>query len=243
MTVEQAIIRAVKTAIHDKSKPLAIILAGHNGSGKSTLWYKHTADHMQIPLINADRMMLSILPEPDGKFLRPWAQELRDNNDLWMSIAQKGVEAFVALSMGNQAAFAVETVFSYWEPQPDGTVRSKIDLIRSLQQQGYFVLLMFVGLSNVSLSIGRVLTRKAEGGHDVQAKKLVQRFPRTQQAVREALGVADAAILFDNSRSLQKAFTPVQIRAKDKIILDIRNTPRPPKAITEWLDVVAPLPA
>lgn len=44
-------------------KPLAIILAGHNGSGKSTMWKKHLSDRLQIPLINADRMMVSILPE------------------------------------------------------------------------------------------------------------------------------------------------------------------------------------
>lgn len=44
-------------------KPLAIILAGHNGSGKSTMWRKSLSGQLQIPLLNADRMMLSILPE------------------------------------------------------------------------------------------------------------------------------------------------------------------------------------
>ena len=39
------------------------VLFGHNGSGKSTMWYEHIVDNIQIPLINADRMMLSILPE------------------------------------------------------------------------------------------------------------------------------------------------------------------------------------
>ena len=47
----------------ESGKPLAIVLAGHNGSGKSTLWYKQLAPTIQIPLINADRMMMSILPE------------------------------------------------------------------------------------------------------------------------------------------------------------------------------------
>lgn len=48
-------------------KPLAIVLAGHNGSGKSTLWYAKFADALQIPLVNADRLTLSMLPEPSGK--------------------------------------------------------------------------------------------------------------------------------------------------------------------------------
>jgi len=221
---------------------LAIVLAGHNGSGKSTLWYKHLADDLHIPLINADRMMLSILPEHDARGqLRPWAQQLRDNNELWMGIAQKGVQAFVAQAMGSQAAFAVETVFSYWEPQKDGAVKSKIDMIHELQAAGYFVLLIFVGLTNVNLSIGRVETRKLEGGHDVEFRKLLERFPRTQHAINAALDIADAAILFDNSRSQGLAFTPVQIRKKSTVIFDIRTaSQRVPKAITQWLDIVAP---
>lgn len=226
----------------NKNKPLAIILAGHNGAGKSTLWYEHIADELQIPLVNADRMMLSILPEKNQRNrLRSWAQSLRDNNNLWMEIAQKGVEAFVAQAMGKRAAFAVETVFSYWDIQPDGTVKSKINLIESLQDAGYFVLLMFVGLSNVNLSVGRVQTRAIEGGHNVDFNKLLERFPRTQHAVGNALNVADAAILFDNSRSTNLAFTPVQIRAKQKIIYDIRHEKRKARVITNWLDIVAPL--
>lgn len=48
-----------------RDKPVAFVLAGHNGSGKSTLWRERLSDALRIPLINADRMMLSILPEPD----------------------------------------------------------------------------------------------------------------------------------------------------------------------------------
>ena len=63
-------------------KPLAVVLAGHNGSGKSTMWYKSgLADKLQIPLINADRMMLSILPEEEP---RPdWVRSIRDDEPSW----------------------------------------------------------------------------------------------------------------------------------------------------------------
>ena len=40
-----------------------IALLGTNGSGKSTMWKLYLSDKLQIPLINADRMMLSMLPE------------------------------------------------------------------------------------------------------------------------------------------------------------------------------------
>lgn len=50
-----------------------------------------------------------------------------------MEVAQKGVEAFVAQAMARKVAFAMETVFSHWQPLEDGSVESKIDLIRQMQ--------------------------------------------------------------------------------------------------------------
>lgn len=225
-------------------KPLAIILAGHNGSGKSTFWYEHVADDLQIPLVNADRLMLSILPEaePDG-YLRPWAQLIRDTNISWMSVAQQGVQGFIAAAMAQKVPFAFETVFSYWKKLPNGRHASKIDIIRDLQKAGYFVLLIFVGLSSAELSIGRVLTRVYKGGHGVDEGKLRDRYPRTQQAIRQAMSVADAAVLLDNSRSKSHAFTPVHIRRKRVVDFDIRRARLPshvPVEIAKWLGVVEP---
>lgn len=227
-------------------KPLAIILAGHNGSGKSTMWRKTLSDRLKIPLINADRMMLSILPEADGNgALTDWATDLRDNNQDWMRVSQQGVEAFVAHAMSAKVPFAMETVFSFWKQNPDGTVSTKITLIHQLQDAGYFVLLFFVGLTNADLSALRVLTRVQQNGHDVERAKLVSRFPRTQLAIRHALDIADGAILVDNSRDQKFAFTVCQVRLKQEIIFDIRNgngvnIQVTPAAITSWMDTVCP---
>lgn len=192
--------QAIDTLLQVQSqanKPLAVILAGHNGSGKSTMWYGVLADLLQIPLINADRMMMSILPEKaaEGDPLPDWATSLRDRNADWMVVAQKGVEAFVAQALARTVPFAMETVFSQWIVQPHGKIDSKIDLIRAMQTHGYFVILIFVGLSSHHLSIGRVLARVAKGGHAVDIDKLESRFPRTQFAVQQAAPIADATIL------------------------------------------------
>jgi predicted ABC-type ATPase len=76
-----------------------------------------------------------------------------------MAVAQKGVEAFVAQAMARGVPFAMGTVFSHWRELKGGKVESKIDLIRQMQDAGYFVLLFFVGLSNAQLSIARFSTR------------------------------------------------------------------------------------
>lgn len=243
MTALKGAVDQILSSQAKTDKPLAIILAGHNGSGKSTMWRKILSQKLELPLLNADRMMLSILPEAqsDGSLV-DWARELRDTNLGWMQVAQNGVKAFAAHAMAAKVPFATETVFSHWDERPDGTVASKLDMITDLQAAGYFVLLFFVGLSNADISILRVSQRVLEHGHDVDTGKLVSRFPRTQQAISRALGVADASILTDNSRDEKQAFTVCRVQLGGAALYDIRESDRKtPLAITEWLDKVSPL--
>jgi predicted ABC-type ATPase len=218
-------------------------MAGHNGSGKSTFWRRTLADEFRIPLINADRMMLSILPEPDADGALPdWASHVRDTNEDWMRVAQQGVQGFVNYAMNAPVPFAMETVFSHWRPRPDGTVESKIDLISNLQAAGYFVVLVFVGLTSAAASISRVATRVAQNGHNVPEQRLRDRFPRTQKAIAEAIKVADASLLTDNSRDTAHAFTLCRTIISGTAIYDIRDdeTNPPPNTILGWLNVISP---
>lgn len=213
------------TSAANGKKPLAIVLAGHNGSGKSTLWYDKLADKLQIPLVNADRLTLSILPPPvaETQTLRPWAASLRDKDERWQKLSQDGVQLFMGLIMDQHMPFAFETVFSYLQKQPDKTFKSKADTIVALQQAGYFVTLLFVGLASAELSILRVGTRRLQGGHDVPEEKLKQRFPRTQEAIRLAAPIADMTLMFDNSRKIDKAFSLVRAQTRESVLYDCRD--------------------
>lgn len=214
----------IDAALEGQRRPPAVVLAGHNGSGKSTLWYERLAPRLQLPLINADRLLMSILPERDntGK-LAPWAQQFRDGNARWALVAQEGVSAFRNLVMKQSMPFAFETVFSYWQLQNDGTYASKADDIIAMQTAGYFVVLLFVGLASPQLSVARVETRKLKGGHDVPLKSLMQRFPRTQVAVGHASSIADMTLMFDNSRDLGNAFSLVRAQRKKRVLFDVRD--------------------
>jgi predicted ABC-type ATPase len=225
----------------ESAKSFAIVVAGHNGSGKSTMWSERLAPSLRTPLINADRMMMSILPEPRRRKLPAWAQELRDKDESWMSVAQKGVEAFVVQAMSHKVTFAMETVFSHWKDRGDGTYESKIDRIREMQASGYFVLLLFVGLTDAQLSKARVSTRVMAGGHAVPQSKLDERFPRTQLAIRAATSVADASILMDNSRERDAAFTVCRVQIGEREVYDLRSGVDPvPPEIAPWLNIVSP---
>lgn len=178
-----------------------------------------------MPLINADRLTLSILPEVDHDTpLPPWAQKLRDQDERWQRLSQLGVKAFKQLVMDQRMPFAFETVFSHWVQHPDGRIESKADDILEMQAAGYFVVLLFVGLSSHQISIARVATRRTKGGHDVPIDKLVERFPRTQRAIDHAAPLADMALCFDNSRSLEQAFTLVRAQVREHVLYDCRDT-------------------
>jgi predicted ABC-type ATPase len=207
------------------------------------MWRKTLASQLQIPLINADRMMLSILPVPNSEgTLVGWAADLRDKDQNWMLVAQQGVNAFVGHAMQAQVPFAMETVLSHFKEREDGSFESKVDLIREIQEAGYFVVLFFVGLTDINLSILRVRTRIAENGHAVDASKLTERFPGTQKAIRHAPEVADAAILVDNSRDEAHAFTVCTVRRKAETLFDLRIAETSvPVAITKWLNIVCPI--
>jgi predicted ABC-type ATPase len=228
-------------------QPIAIVLAGHNGSGKSTFWSQRLADELQLPLINADRLTASLLPsDGSGTALRPWAVRLRDHDERWQRLAQNGVQRFISLVTEHRMSFAFETVFSYLEVQPDGSYKSKVDDIKQLQANGYFVILLFVGLATAQLSVSRVLTRKAKGGHDVPYDRLLDRFPRTQQAIAMAAVVSDLTLMFDNSRDAQHAFLLVRAQKKYEVVFDCRSSPvagDPDLVRTAgiWLSKVAPL--
>lgn len=242
MTALLDAVAQVRAAQAETRKPLAIVVAGHNGSGKSTMWRRDLSSVLEMPLINADRLALSIYPEPNSEgFLPEWAATMRDGDPAWLRVTQQGVTSFIGHAMAAKVPFAMETVFSH-EMVRDGVRETKIDLIREMQEAGYFVLLFFVGLTSADLSIARVFTRTLQGGHGIPEPRLRERFPRTQRIIGEAAGIADATIMADNSREDRQAFTVCRVQLRERVLYDLRNDEGgAPMVIRAWMDVVAPL--
>ena len=75
--------------------------------------------------------------------------------------------------------------------------------------------------------------------------KLRSRFPRTQQAIKMASGIADLTLMFDNSRDEKHAFTLARAQRKTEILYDCRDAsfqqdPDLVKIAGIWLRNVAP---
>lgn len=83
---------------------------------------------------------------------------------------------------------------------------SKLEFIKRAKEKGFKVYLYFVSLADPALNKHRVKTRVLEGGHDVSADKIEQRYYRTMNNLLPALKLADNAYLFDNSNSEASLF-------------------------------------
>jgi len=110
-------------------------------------------------------------------------------------LAAERREALVAA----RVSFVTETVFSH---------PSKLELIDRARGAGFVVVLYHVHVSTPELAAARVRTRVSEGGHDVPFETIAARYPRTLAMMKKAVGLADRAYVFDNSR-LGRGFTHV----------------------------------
>lgn len=55
----------------------------------------------------------------------------------------------------------------------------KLDILKKAKQEGYFIKCIFVLTVNPHINITRVETRVASGGHDVDKKKIIERYHKS----------------------------------------------------------------
>lgn len=153
---------------------LLIMVAGPNGSGKSTLVNAlHADDDMDLPAlyINADELQLT--------------------QGIGVAEAQRLAAQLRARAIAERRDLMYETVMSH---------PGKIAELQQARAVGYTVIVHFVATDDPAINVERVGLRAASGGHAVPRKKIVERYARTLALAPCALGYANDALIFDNSR-------------------------------------------
>ena len=181
-------------------KPIFHLLAGPNGAGKSTLYRALVASgsiSSQLEFVNADLYEQSHLqhitdPQKRSEAARDWADGRR--------------EALLHAKVG----FVSETVFSH---------ESKLALITQAQAMGFDVVLYVVSLDDPQRLLARVNQRVREGGHNVPAQRILERYPRTMANLKKAVRLADLAFVYDAAEAEQGAHLLVAMCEKEKTTL------------------------
>lgn len=158
------------------NQPKLVVFAGPNGSGKSTITpgFQQTPD-FPVNYINPDEIALTLSEEdPTRKTYQATA------------IAEEQRTSFI----NNRQSFAFETVMSH---------PSKLEVMKQAKDAGYQVELVFIATSDPEINVNRVRQRVEEGGHDVPADKIRERYKRTIELLPAAAEIADRVRIYDNS--------------------------------------------
>jgi len=161
--------------------PYLFVLAGPNGSGKTSA-YNRIARITQtsLPMLNADeveRAECRHISRPDKR----------------SQAAQKLCEARREEYLAAGLDFGFETV---------GSHPSKHQFMHRAQGLGYDVELLFISTADPQINLARVAQRVAEGGHDVPAEKIIQRWYRTMSMLPSYIAASNSATVLDNSQQL-----------------------------------------
>jgi predicted ABC-type ATPase len=196
---------SLRAAVADE-RPVLVVLAGPNGAGKSTFFAEYLHG-LGLLFVNADHIA-RLLHDAEPRLPTPQLERR----------AFEEAERLRADLIDLRFGFCTETVFS----DPAG---AKPDFMERARSSGFVVLLVFIGLAGPALSVARVATRVARGGHDVPNDKLFARYPRTLKNLKSAVGAVDRAFLFDNS-SLGAPYRPVAVYADGRLTERFPPLPR-----------------
>lgn len=167
--------------IDDHDGPVLIMLAGINGAGKTTFYHQHI-ENFGIEFINADQIAKdgmgygNDLTREQATEVREYADELRSRR------------------VQQRLSFVTETVFS-----DEGG--HKIGLLKEARENGFLVILYYIGIDSIELAQIRVMNRVLCGGHDVPPDVIAKRYPRSLENLIKSIGVPQHTLLFDNSTS------------------------------------------
>jgi predicted ABC-type ATPase len=188
------------------AKPIFHLLAGPNGAGKSTLYRALVASRSissQLEFVNADLYEQSHLQhiadlQKRSEAARDWADSRR--------------EALLNAKVG----FVSETVFSH---------ESKLALITQAQAMGFDVVLYVVSLDDPQRLLARVSQRVREGGHNVPAQRILERYPRTMANLKKAVRLADLAFVYDAAEVERGAHLLVAMCERERTTLLVAEPP------------------
>ena len=93
-------------------------------------------------------------------------------------------------SIDNKEDFTFETVLSS---------EYKLNILRKAKEEGYFIKCVFVLTVDPKINIARIESRVAAGGHNVDSVKVVERYYKSIDNIKELLSICDIMHVYDNT--------------------------------------------
>lgn len=133
-------------------------------------------------------------------------------NDIVATTGMDNLEAAILVdklryeSIEKREDFTFETVLSS---------AYKLDILRSAKKAGYFIKCIFILTANPQINVERIASRVENGGHDVETAKVISRYYKSLDNIKELIEICDIMHVYDNTGS------PERIIRKHKELLTI----------------------
>lgn len=88
--------------------------------------------------------------------------------------------------------FCFETVLS---------TQRNIKLLKKAKKKGYFIRCYYVLTADPMINVWRVKSRVESGGHDVPEEKIIQRYDKALELIKDLVKICDVCHIYDNSGS------------------------------------------
>ena len=86
--------------------------------------------------------------------------------------------------------FCFETVLS---------TERNLKLLKKAREKGYFIRCYYILTADPMINVWRVRSRVEAGGHDVPEEKIIKRYDRALELVKELVKICDVCHIYDNS--------------------------------------------
>ena len=151
------------------------VFAGPNGSGKSTV-IKSFLENRECPeeYICPDNLVPADKKEDEEAYLKAM-----------MLAEEKRIE-----NLNRGKSFTFETVLS---------TESKIEFLKTAQENGFRITVIYITTSDPAINLNRVETRKKQGGHGVPKDKLYSRYEKSMHLMADVIVLANEVQVYDNS--------------------------------------------
>ena len=161
--------------------PTYTIFAGVNGAGKTSIYKSiYYNENKNEKRINTDEMVARI---------GSW----KDNN-LQMKCAREAVKLIKQYILEG-ISFNQETTLSG---------RSIIKNIKFAKENGFYIVMNYIGLENPELAKERVKIRVSKGGHGIPDKDIERRYYDSLKNLNDVIEICDEVNIYDNTEVLRE---------------------------------------
>ena len=167
------------TSTEQKPLPRMYIISGCNGSGKTTASYTLFPELLDCSeFVNSDEFAKSLAPfHPETAYITASRYMLKKLRYLFT----------------RREDFCIETTLA---------TRSLIKTVKTAQDQGYFVTVVYLWLNDPEIAVQRVAARVEAGGHDVAPDVIRRRYYTGLEYFFDIYSpVCDKWMLVDNSQN------------------------------------------